>query len=299
MVNAEATARKATSESGTLVKTSDSVSQAGDLAGDARRSRRARSRERTLVVWLLRLGVLVVWLGAWQLSVTYKLVDPLFAGEPSRIAVELWKGAFGAGHPYLSLAETTLFEMVGGFASGMAVGVALAFLLAQSEIARRVADPFIVAFNATPRIALAPLFLLWFGFGPLSRIALAFSLVFFIALVNTLAGVESADPEHLRLASVLGVGRLAQFRDFLMPAALPAIFAATQLGLVYALLAAVVGEMLQGSAGLGGAMAEASNTLNTDAFFAMLAFLICFGVLLSQGFSGLERRLLRWKYVGT
>lgn len=264
--------------------------EGGSSAGTVRLPRK-RGR-RAWLTWLLRLGILVLIVLAWQLSSTQGLVSPVYAGTPSKVWPEFLHGVEGS---FWGPTGTTVYEALMGFVLGSAAGILVGCLLIQSARALSVAEPFIVGLNAMPRIALAPLFVIWFGLGSTSRIALGFSLVFFVALVNTLAGVKSADRDHLLLARVLGAKRVRTFKVFILPAAMPAIFAGLQLGLVYSFLAAIVGEMLTGNMGLGGQMAYATNTFEMDRFFAQLFFLVLVTVAMSRLFSLFESKLLAWK----
>jgi NitT/TauT family transport system permease protein len=251
-----------------------------------------RARRQTALVWVLRLASFAVILLAWQLSADHRIVDPLYSGKPTAIAADLYHGL---GDQYLSLARATLYEALVGFVLGVVVGLAIGIVLGRSSFLRRVFDPLVVALNSAPRIALAPLFVVWFGLGPNSRIAISFSLVVFIVLVNTIAGIQAAQREHLLLARVLCFGRWSTFRTFVLPAALPAIFAGLKLGIVYSFLAVVVGEMLIGTGGLGGQMAQQMNLFNTNEFFAMLILLIAITIAISALLSAIETRVLRWR----
>lgn len=244
------------------------------------------------VLLALRLLALAILLGSWELLAATEIIDPLSFGRPSQIFPLLMDGIAGG---FWAEAWVTFYEAMGGFVIGSVLGILAGLVLTQNEMLHDVASPFIVAFNSMPRIALAPLFIIWFGLGSASRIALGVSLVFFVVLINTLAGVKSADREHLMLARVMGESRNATFRKFVLPAAMPSIFAGLQLGLVYAFLAAVVGEMLSGSQGLGGALSLATNTFETDLFFAQLFFLVLLTLAMSQLLKMTESHLLRWK----
>lgn len=260
----------------------------------ARKKASAAHNGNQWIVQALRLLTLVLLIGSWEVLSRTGVINPLYFGKPSEIVPLLAQGIAG---DFWADAWVTFYEAMGGFVIGSVLGVLAGLVLTQSKILHDVAGPFIVAFNSMPRIALAPLFIIWFGLGSASRIALGVSLVFFVVLINTLAGAKSADREHLLLARVLGEGRLSTFRKFVLPAAMPSIFAGLQLGLVYAFLAAVVGEMLSGSQGLGGALSLATNTFETDLFFAQLFFLVLLTLAMSQVLKAIEARLLRWKRV--
>ncbi|HLI24086.1 MAG TPA: ABC transporter permease [Acidimicrobiales bacterium] len=192
---------------------------------------------------------------------------------------------------------TTLYETFVGFAIASALGLIGGYLLAESKAFDTVARPFMTGFNSLPRIALAPLFVLWFGLGSNSRIVLIVSLSFFIVAFNTYAGLQGVNRDHLLLARVLGANRRERFVKFVLPSALPPVFAGLQLALTYAFLGAVVGEMLTGNQGLGGYLALEMGTFNTTAFFGGLVLLVIVALLVSAAMRLVEKRVLRWRAV--
>jgi len=139
-------------------------------------------------VW--RLGLLVLGAGAWEAATRVGVVNAFWVSSPSRIVVDLVK-RIGGGEVFFHIA-VTLYEAFLGFVLGAAVGIVAGFLLARFEELARVLDPFVTALNSLPRVALAPLFILWFGIGLTSKVVLAFSLVVFILLVNTYAGPRTS-----------------------------------------------------------------------------------------------------------
>lgn len=241
----------------------------------------------------LQLLVLALILGSWQESAALNLVDPLFVSKPSSVAVSLWHGLSNV--EFFRLMGTTLYETFVGFGIAAATGVVSGFILYQWPLVDKVFRPFLTAFNNTPRIALAPIFVLWFGLGSESRIVLVISLVFFIITFNTYAGLQNADRDILQLAKALGAKPLVRFRYFTIPGAVPSIFAGLQLGLTYAFLGAVVGEMLTGSGGLGAFLATTSADFKTSEFFAALVWLLVVATAVSALMRLVERQLLKWR----
>lgn len=262
----------------------------------ASRSRRPRSRSlgrRGLQVRAIQLGLLLVLFGGWQLSTELGWLSPAFTSAPSRFIPSFWHGLTNG--TLLPLTATTLFETFVGFAIAAVLGVAAGIVLAEFPLIDDATRPFMTGFNTLPRIALAPLFVLWFGLGSLSRIVLVVSLGFFIVAINTYAGVRSVDRDTLLLARVLGAGRWRRFRTFVLPAAVPAIFAGLQLDLTYAFIGAVVGEMLSGSQGLGGYLAVQMGSFDIDAFFGGLFLLVIVALIVSWLVRLAESWLLRWR----
>ena len=151
------------------------------------------------------------------------------------------------------------------------------------------------ALNSLPRVALAPLFILWFGIGLTSKVVLAFSLVVFILLVNTHAGARNVDQDLVIITRLLGATRRQLTMKVILPASIPWIFAGLRLGLAYALIGAVVGEVIVAQAGLGFLIASAAGVFNTTGVFSALIILMLIAMLLSEVMKVAERKLLRWR----
>lgn len=242
---------------------------------------------------VLQLVAFVVLFGSWQGLAAAKIIDPAFTSEPTQFFPSFYHGVFGG--KLISLMGTTLYETFYGFAIATLLGLVAGYLLAEFKVIDTVARPFLTGFNSLPRIALAPLFVLWFGLGSMSRVVLIVSLSFFIIAFNTYAGLQGVNRDHLLLSRSLGASRAERFFKFVLPSATPAIFAGLQLALTYAFLGAVVGEMLSGSQGLGGYLALEMGTFNTTAFFGGLVLLIIVALIVSRGVQLIENRLLRWR----
>jgi NitT/TauT family transport system permease protein len=170
--------------------------------------------------------------------------------------------------------------------------VALGFALAEWPLAERVLAPFLAALNSLPRVALAPLFILWLGIGVASKIVMAATLVVFIVLGNTLAAARSVDSDIVTVARLLGAGRGQRFLKVVLPASAPVVFAGLQLGVVYAMLGAVVGEMISANSGLGYMLSFFAGSLQVSHLMATLVILVLLSTALSSAMSWLERRLL-------
>jgi NitT/TauT family transport system permease protein len=189
----------------------------------------------------------------------------------------------------------TLQESLLGLVIGALLGVTTGFALARSPFAARVAEPYITMLNAVPRVVLAPLFLLWFGLGIWSKVALAVTLVFFVMFFNTYQGVREADRVIIANVRMLGATEQQLVRHVLIPSALSWIFSSLQTSLGFALVGAVVGEYLGSTRGLGYVISQAEGTFDTTGVFAGMAILASVVVVVSAGVSRIERWLLRWK----
>jgi NitT/TauT family transport system permease protein len=245
----------------------------------------------SVLAW--QLIVAAAALGAWQAGAALKLLDPFFFSRPSDIAARIltWT-ASGTLWRHLLI---TLEEALLGLTIGAAIGITLGFGLARSPFVARVLDPYITLLNAVPRVVLAPLFLLWFGLGIWSKVALAVTLVFFVMFFNTYQGVRDADRVIIDNVRMLGASERQLVRHVLLPSALSWIFSSLQTSLGFAMVGAVVGEYLGAARGLGYVIAQAEGTFDTTGVFAGMTVLSVVVVIVSAGVTRLERYLLRWK----
>ncbi|NMM91827.1 ABC transporter permease [Rhodococcus sp. SRB_17] len=234
-------------------------------------------------------GVLLLWQVAYENAGTNKLVvsNPVLVWE----AFLRWqeKGTFW---PDLwSTISAALIALVASAVVGVAVGIGLA--LAPSVEA--VVSPFLDAINAMPRIALAPVFVIYFGIGSTSKIVLAFTLVVFIITINTRAGVRSADAELLRLSVVMGASKWQRFCKVLLPVAVPSIFAGLRLGLIYSLLGVVGAELIASKSGLGQQISASSNAFDLATVYAALIVLAIIAAAFNACAGRIEKSILRWQ----
>jgi NitT/TauT family transport system permease protein len=253
----------------------------------------AARRRRRLQALGLQLAFVLVVVALWQGVVTAGLAREIFVSKPSAIIVAFVQHLVSIA-AYKSLGFT-LMETVIGFGLAVVLGGAAGFVLYQAPLLKVAAQPILTGLNNLPRLALSPLFVLWFGVGVQSRVALVVSIVFFIILINTYAGLQSTNRDMLVLARTLGAGQLKTLWTFVIPSAVPTIFAGLQLGLTYALLSAVVGEMLTGGDGLGAQLALDLAAYRTADFFAELLMLAVVATALSSAMQMLEAYLLRWR----
>jgi NitT/TauT family transport system permease protein len=248
-------------------------------------------RRATVITWQAVVGVTV--LAGWQLLVSAKILDPFFVSRPSDIAQRIGRWiATGALWGHLAV---TLEESLIGLVAGAALGISVGFALARSPLVARVSDPYIKMLNAVPRVVLAPLFLLWFGLGIWSKVALAVTLVFFVMFFNTYQGVRDADRVLIDNVRMLGATERQLMRHVLVPSALTWIFSSLQTSLGFAMVGAVVGEYLGATRGLGYVISQAEGTFDTTGVFAGMTVLGVVVVIVSAAVTRLERWLLRWK----
>jgi NitT/TauT family transport system permease protein len=254
-------------------------------------SRRVAEHRGAILAWRVVVGVSLLTL--WQVLVSLQVLDAFFVSRPSAIAQRVIDWTL-SGSIWRHLA-TTLEESLLGLLIGSALGIALGFALGRSPFLARVLDPYITMLNAVPRVVLAPLFLLWFGLGIWSKVALAVSLVFFVMFFNTYQGVRDADRVLVDNVRMLGAAERQLVRHVLVPSALTWIFSSLHTSLGFAMVGAVVGEYLGSTRGLGYVISQAEGTFDTTGVFAGMTVLAVVVVILSAGVTRLERWLLRWK----
>jgi NitT/TauT family transport system permease protein len=244
-----------------------------------------------MLFWQLLLGG--TGLAAWQLFVKAGWLDRFYFSSPSEIAVRVWE-LFRGGSVWVHLA-TTISEATLSFVIGVLIGVAVGFLLGRRAWMARLLDPYLRLANAIPRVVLAPMFLLWFGLGIWSKVALGVTVVFFIVFFNTYQGVRDVSPALINSVRMLGASETQLVRHVLVPSVLTWIFSSLHLSIGFSIIAAVVGEYLGSSRGVGYMIAQSEGVLDTTGVFAGIAILSGLVLVVGAGVARIERRMLRWK----
>ena len=234
--------------------------------------------------------LLVALLLAWELACRFLGLSALVLPPPSAVAASLWKG-FATGYfwPHLG---TTVVELVLGVLAGCAFGFAAGVLLAEHAGLRRLLMPYVIVTQVVPKLALAPLFVLWFGFGITSTVVITALICFFPLLENTMTALSQVPPERLELFRMLGASRAQTLWRLKLPSGLPAILAGLRVAVVLALVGAVVGEFIGASQGLGALVIATQGTMDTALMFAVLVLIAALGMAAYQATLWLERRLL-------
>jgi NitT/TauT family transport system permease protein len=261
-----------------------------EMEADLGAGRRARNLR--LVARVAQVLVAVVVLGGWELLVRVGMIDPFFFSRPSDISVRIWEWV-STGFIFEHLA-VTLYEAFLAFVIGAGLGIMLGFALARVPLLALIFDPYIKMMNAMPRVVLAPIFLLWFGLGVWSKVALGVTIVFFVVFFNTYQGVREVDRVILDNARMLGASERQLIRHVLIPSALTWIFSSLHVSVGFAIVGAVVGEYLGASRGAGYLISQAEGLFDTTGVFAGMAVLMVFASLVLYAVGRLERRLLRW-----
>lgn len=236
----------------------------------------------------------VAFLGIWEWSAGSGLLDPTFFGRPSGIGAFLVKGFITEGKLWLELGYTLAGAAI-SFAAGSIAAITVGLVFAMLPRVHAAAEPYLTLLNAMPRIALAPLFLLWFGLGIGSKVAVGVSLTFFIVLAATVAGIRGVNSDHLILSKALGASPYQVFFKVTLPSAVPVIFSGLRLGLIFALLGVVGAELIAAEHGLGQTLSYLQSTFNMDGVMGLLVLLALLGLCVTSIMNRLERHLLAWQ----
>jgi len=254
---------------------------------------RRRRRQRSLTVVTLQILTVSLLLGLWELfSRTGVLPNAnIFYGRPSGVGRFLWDNR----SDLWMNTKSTLYASVMGFSIGSVGGVVVGMIFARWDLIRRAFDPLMTALASLPRIALAPLFLLWFGITDNAKIAVAVSGVFFVVLFNTVAGVRQVDRDLQTVARLLGAKKGQIFFKVLLPGAVPVLFAGLRLALIFSTLGVVASEMIAARHGLGTGVVRYGQNLEPNGVFAVLAILAAMVAIFNVILRFCEARLLRWQ----
>ncbi|HYF18127.1 MAG TPA: ABC transporter permease [Ramlibacter sp.] len=240
------------------------------------------------IAGLALLGALLL---TWEAAARGLALSALVLPPPSRVAEVLWRGlATGYFWPHL---RATGLELLLGLAVGGAFGFAAGVLLAESPRLRALLLPYVVVSQVVPKLALMPLFIVWFGFGLLPTVVVTALICFFPLMENTLTGLAQVPPDRLELFRMLGASRLQVLWRLKLPTGLPAILAGLRIAVVLALVGVVVAEFIGTSQGLGALIIAAQGSMDTPLMFAVLVLVSGLGLITYQAALWLERRLLR------
>lgn len=256
---------------------------------------RQLERKQSIQKWSIRVGFVILWLGSWQYVAAKKLLNPVFIGEPSGI----WKSFVGmlGGSIVTTDLKITLFESIIGFLASMIVGIFVAYSFVRFPVLERAFRPIVTAVNSVPRIALIPIFIIWFGFGPMSKIANIVSFVTFTVLLGAIGAFTASDRDHMLLAKVLGFSERERMWKFVVPNAIPALANIFELALIYSFLGAITAEMLGGAQGVGVRLVLFANQYQTNDYFAVLLLIVIVTVVIVQGMRLLLKRFVKWREV--
>lgn len=243
---------------------------------------------------LASLALFVALVFGWEMLARGDQVSALVLPAPSVIWDSLWNG-LRSGYFWPHLIHTST-ELVLGLALGCFAGLLGGIALGESAFLRRLLFPYVLVSQVVPKLALAPLFIVWFGFGMTSTVVITALICFFPLMENTLTGLQQVEPRKLELFRMLGATRLQTLWRLKIPSGLPVILAGFRVAVVLALVGAVVGEFIGGSKGLGALIIASQGMMDTPLMFAVLLLITVLGLVMYQLALGLERLLL-WPHL--
>jgi NitT/TauT family transport system permease protein len=249
----------------------------------------------SLLKWLPFIStpvLLLILIGSWQFAVSVIGVSRFILPAP----LDVWDSLVGlvTGGTVWYHVWITLYEVLVGFFFALIVGTAVGAVLGRVVWLERAVQPALVALQVTPKVAFIPIFVIWFGFGTTSKIIMAGILAFFPIMLNVMLGVRSVDRGHRDVMRGLGASKWATFKSLELPSTLPYIFAGAEVGIVFAVIGAIVGEYLGGSEGLGHLVVRSLNALDAPQLFAVIVLLALMGSLLYAGVTLAKRLMIPW-----
>lgn len=259
----------------------------GDAAIDDPTHWLTPGRRRALIA-----GVFVLVIALWHLAVTLLQVSHLIFPGPAAVARAVYDGLLNGD--IVSHLWVTLYEILAGFAVGALAGFILGALIGQSAVLEAVLYPYVVAFQTVPKVAVAPLFVLWFGFGVTSKIVITATIVFFPVVANTIVGLRSAPRDQIDLMKAFTASSWHVFRMVRLPHALPYVFAGLDIGIVLAVIGAIVGEFVGAQAGLGYLILQRNFSMDAAGMFAILIVLSIIGIVLHGIVKFIAQRVIFW-----
>lgn len=230
----------------------------------------------------------------WQLAITLGHIKPFILPTPLSVVTTLLQSKWHWGDQLF----VTSIEVLGGFALSVVVGILLGIAIMWSRLTRRAILPFVVFLNTLPKIALAPLFIVWLGYGIIPNIFIAFITAFFPIVVSTAAGIEDTDPDMINLARLWGLSRWKTFIRIQIPNATPHIFSGVKVASSMAVIGAIIGEFIASTKGLASIIMNAQASLATNAMFAALVWISLLGLALYGIVVLVQRLLMPWANTG-
>jgi NitT/TauT family transport system permease protein len=245
-------------------------------------------------LFLARALLIGVLLAFWELAAG-TIADEFFISRPTVVATK-FAALVTSGRLFFH-GGITVLETLSGFVAGAAAGILVGLLLGRNEGLAKLLDPVLIALNSLPKVALAPLFIMWFGIGMGMKIILTATIVFFLVFINTYNGVRNVSPELIEILRLMGARERHLIAKVIVPSALQWVFAGLQLSIPYALIGAVVGEIMAANRGLGFLLQDAAGQLDTGGVFAALLAIIVLALLLQWVVRIVEKRVTPWREV--
>jgi NitT/TauT family transport system permease protein len=236
--------------------------------------------------------VLITFIVGWETVVTVSSISELILPKPTSILAALLTNS----QIIITQLTVTLQAWILGFGLTVGSGYLLALSMAQSQLIERTVYPYVIVARSVPKIALLPLFIIWFGFGFPSIVAISFLISFFAMVVNTLAGFKSTDPALVEMLKSYTAGRKELFRNVYLYSSLPSVFAGIKICVILSFTGVIVGEFLIGSSGIGHLILSYNNNLETAKMFAGIGAISLTQLALFAAVTLVERRIVSWEY---
>ncbi|GAA3951292.1 ABC transporter permease [Actinomadura viridis] len=256
--------------------------------GGPRRRARRRLLESRFADWALPIALVVLLVAAWQALVSFGGVEEYVLPAPGDVVAKMF-GDFGV---FAEQSVPTIIAIFVGFALAIAIALPIAVAMVYSGVVRRAVYPLLIIAQVVPKVAIAPLFIIWFGFGQLPKILMVALICFFPVVIDSLVGFKAARPESLMLVRSMGASRWQAFWKIRWPWALPSIFAGIKVGITLAVVGAVVAEFVGADTGLGVLLITARGDMDSLTVFASIAWLTVIGFVLFVMVEVLERLLV-------
>ncbi len=260
----------------------------GGIEANMRQRHRARARRDRIAAFIYPIGMMVALFAVWEAAARLFSMPSYLLPAPSAIVRSMYSNS----NVLIKESVTTTLEIILGFILSVAIGVPLALAIYVWRPFARAVYPVLVASQAVPKVAVAPLFLVWFGFGLLPKVLIAFLIAFFPIVINTAMGLAALEHEKIYLARSMGLGPVSTFFKIQLPNALPSIFAGLKISITFAVVGAVVGEFVGGQGGLGYLLLIANGNMDTALLFAGIVALTVLGVVFFALIGLIERLVL-------
>ena len=247
---------------------------------------------RRLSIWLWRVGLIAALLLIWEFSAG-NLFNEFWSSRPSLIGQRLVT-LFSTGEIWRHLGAT-VSEALLGLLLGALAGTPIGILLAKYRRAAEILDPFVMGLYGLPRVALAPIFILWFGISLLAKVMMSFSMVVFVFILNVTEGIRTVDPDMIDLMRTMRASKYYVLRRVTIPSIVPWLLASFRIGVGLSLVGAVVGELIGANRGLGWYVLRAGGQLDTTGVFAGLLVLMLVAMIANQILHLIERQVLHWR----
>jgi NitT/TauT family transport system permease protein len=240
----------------------------------------------------LSIALFIAIIGGWEALIYVFDISPLLVPSPHSIFFSLVEGL--ATNAYTFHVWITFYETISGFVLGAVPGLALGALIAQSQLAERTLYPYIVAFQTIPKVAVAPIFVIWFGYGVASKIVITATVAFFPVLANTVVGLRAVPSDQVELLISMTASKWQIFRRIRLPNALPYIFVGLDVSIILSVIGAIVGEFVGAKSGLGYLILQRTFNMDMAGMFAILVLLSLMGIGLHWGVQLARRRVIFW-----